>query len=138
MFGEFSCECGTRWLSGNSWEGMGQECLKCKTMVLPHTLRPLLSSDDSAMGEHKQVHCQMCEKLGYKCSKTLHVDIDTESAVMASSNPPRKGTYHYKCNTCGKEWVSRSSRGGAHTCHKCGREPVYPHHFKKSVSLYCF
>ena len=139
MFGKFSCKCGNRWLSGNSWRGIGQECRRCKTMVQPHTLRPLLPSDGSGMGKHKQDLCEMCQELGYECSKTLHVDIDTESAVMASSNPPRKGTYHYKCNACGKEWVTRSSQGGADTCLRCSRkEPVYPYHFKKSVSLYCF
>lgn len=62
---------------------------------------------------------------------------------MASNDPPRKGTYHYKCDSCGKEWVKRNSRGGPDTCpsSKCSRgweKPVYPHHFEETVSLILF
>ena len=52
-------------------------------MVQPHTLRSLLPSDGSGMGEHKQDLCEMCQKLGYNCREAIDVDIedDDESAV---------------------------------------------------------
>ena len=43
MFGEFCCECGNSWTSAYAWEEMGQYC---ETMILPHTLSPLLPSAD--------------------------------------------------------------------------------------------
>jgi len=36
-FGEYKCtKCKRKWMSGNSWANMGQECIKCHIMVYPH------------------------------------------------------------------------------------------------------
>lgn len=36
-FGEYQCpKCKRKWMSGNSWANMGQECLKCHVNVYPH------------------------------------------------------------------------------------------------------
>ena len=37
LYGFFKCwKCQREWGSGNSWEGMGQECHKCKIMIYPY------------------------------------------------------------------------------------------------------
>lgn len=36
-FGEYKCpKCKRKWMSGNSWANMGQECSKCHINVYPH------------------------------------------------------------------------------------------------------
>ncbi|XP_072038393.1 zinc finger CCHC domain-containing protein 24-like isoform X2 [Amphiura filiformis] len=41
-FGEYKCpKCKRKWMSGNSWANMGQECIKCHINVYPHKQRPL-------------------------------------------------------------------------------------------------
>ncbi|XP_069705458.1 zinc finger CCHC domain-containing protein 24-like isoform X2 [Periplaneta americana] len=36
-FGEYKCpKCKRKWMSGNSWANMGQECIKCHINVYPH------------------------------------------------------------------------------------------------------
>lgn len=36
-FGEYKCpKCKRKWMSGNSWANMGQECIKCHVNVYPH------------------------------------------------------------------------------------------------------
>ena len=36
-FGEYKCpKCKRKWMSGNSWANMGQECIKCHLNVYPH------------------------------------------------------------------------------------------------------
>ncbi|KRT85674.1 hypothetical protein AMK59_2842, partial [Oryctes borbonicus] len=36
-FGEYKCpKCKRKWMSGNSWSNMGQECIKCHINVYPH------------------------------------------------------------------------------------------------------
>ncbi|XP_071467233.1 zinc finger CCHC domain-containing protein 24 isoform X2 [Marmota flaviventris] len=47
-FGEYKCpKCKRKWMSGNSWANMGQECIKCHINVYPHKqcLRPLPRPD---------------------------------------------------------------------------------------------
>ena len=68
-FGEYRCpQCGRTWSSGNSWVGMGQECMTCRIMVRPHTLRPLQRPDGHRDGPpHRSDLCEMCQKLGYNC-----------------------------------------------------------------------
>ena len=35
-FGEFKCpKCKRKWMSGNSWSNIGQECVKCRINVYP-------------------------------------------------------------------------------------------------------
>ena len=37
-FGEFQCpKCMRNWMSGNSWADMGQQCIRCRFLVYPHT-----------------------------------------------------------------------------------------------------
>ncbi|KAJ8795090.1 hypothetical protein J1605_018677 [Eschrichtius robustus] len=39
-FGEYKCpKCKRKWMSGNSWANMGQECIKCHINVYPHKQR---------------------------------------------------------------------------------------------------
>ena len=89
MFGEYLCKCGNSWPSGNSWEGMGQQCGDCKTMILPHTLRPLRWSGGAKKGApHRQDLCQMCQKLGYNCRDKLandEADSDDDDDVSVVS-----------------------------------------------------
>lgn len=36
-FGEYKCpKCKRKWMSGNSWANMGQQCIKCHINVFPH------------------------------------------------------------------------------------------------------
>ncbi|CAL1268875.1 unnamed protein product [Larinioides sclopetarius] len=36
-FGEYRCpNCNRRWMSGNSWADMGQQCTKCNINVYSH------------------------------------------------------------------------------------------------------
>lgn len=40
-FGEYKCpKCKRKWMSGNSWANMGQECIKCHINVYPHKQVP--------------------------------------------------------------------------------------------------
>ncbi|XP_063566351.1 zinc finger CCHC domain-containing protein 24 isoform X4 [Gorilla gorilla gorilla] len=40
-FGEYKCpKCKRKWMSGNSWANMGQECIKCHINVYPHKQSP--------------------------------------------------------------------------------------------------
>lgn len=36
-FGEYKCtKCKRKWMSGNSWANMGQDCIKCQIKIYPH------------------------------------------------------------------------------------------------------
>ncbi|XP_072524011.1 zinc finger CCHC domain-containing protein 24-like [Salminus brasiliensis] len=46
-FGEYKCpKCKRKWMSGNSWANMGQECIKCHINVYPHKQK---STDGDAL-----------------------------------------------------------------------------------------
>ena len=110
MFGEFECKkCKNFWSSGNAWEGMGQQCLKCKAMIFPYTLEPLKPSEGSSSGAHIQKYCQMCQKLGRNCrdindlesgppsdddddAESVVSTISTVSDVSASTLTPTEGS----------------------------------------------
>ncbi|CAL9699301.1 unnamed protein product [Knipowitschia caucasica] len=70
-FGEYQCsKCSRRWMSGNSWANMGQECSRCKIMVYAHTQRPLEMRDgfnQDLNKPHPQELCEKCKRLGYSC-----------------------------------------------------------------------
>lgn len=42
----------------------------------------------------------------------------------------RKGTYLYKCDHCGKQWMKKNSLGGASACPKC-RNVTHPKQLKR-------
>ncbi|KAF3853695.1 hypothetical protein F7725_014383 [Dissostichus mawsoni] len=71
-FGEYKCpKCKRKWMSGNSWANMGQECIKCHINVYPHKQRPLEKPDGLDVSdqskEHPQHLCEKCKVLGYYC-----------------------------------------------------------------------
>ncbi|XP_014673499.1 PREDICTED: uncharacterized protein LOC106813789 [Priapulus caudatus] len=71
-FGEYKCpKCKRRWMSGNSWANMGQECNKCNINVYPHKQRPLEKPDgldvSDPIKKHPQHLCEKCKSLGYSC-----------------------------------------------------------------------
>ncbi|KAL1493997.1 hypothetical protein ABEB36_009672 [Hypothenemus hampei] len=73
-FGEYKCpKCKRKWMSGNSWANMGQECIKCRINVYPHKQRPLEKPDGLDVSDQSKVHpqhlCQKCKKLGYYCRR---------------------------------------------------------------------
>ncbi|XP_051769649.1 zinc finger CCHC domain-containing protein 24-like isoform X1 [Ctenopharyngodon idella] len=73
-FGEYKCpKCKRKWMSGNSWANMGQECIKCHINVYPHKQRPLEKPDGLDVSdqskEHPQHLCQKCKVLGYYCRR---------------------------------------------------------------------
>ncbi|CAM1321856.1 ZCCHC24 (predicted) [Pycnogonum litorale] len=73
-FGEYKCpKCKRKWMSGNSWANMGQECIKCRIMVYPHKQRPLEKPDGLDVSdqskEHPQHLCEKCKALGYYCRR---------------------------------------------------------------------
>lgn len=73
-FGEYKCpKCKRKWMSGNSWANMGQECIKCHINVYPHKQRPLEKPDGLDVSdlnkEHPQHLCQKCKILGYYCRR---------------------------------------------------------------------
>ncbi|XP_029041935.1 zinc finger CCHC domain-containing protein 24 [Osmia lignaria lignaria] len=73
-FGEYKCpKCKRKWMSGNSWANMGQECIKCHVNVFPHKQRPLEKPDGLDVSDQSKVHpqhlCQKCKTLGYYCRK---------------------------------------------------------------------
>ncbi|XP_020285393.1 zinc finger CCHC domain-containing protein 24-like [Pseudomyrmex gracilis] len=78
-FGEYKCpKCKRKWMSGNSWANMGQECIKCHINVYPHKQRPLEKPDGLDVSDQSKVHpqhlCEKCKTLGYYCRR---------SAIMA-------------------------------------------------------
>nr|CAH7766807.1 unnamed protein product [Callosobruchus chinensis] len=73
-FGEYKCpKCKRKWMSGNSWANMGQECIKCRINVFPHKQRPLEKPDGLDVSDQSKVHpqhlCQKCKELGYYCRR---------------------------------------------------------------------
>ncbi|PVD38583.1 hypothetical protein C0Q70_01199 [Pomacea canaliculata] len=73
-FGEYKCpKCKRKWMSGNSWANMGQECIKCHIMVYPHKQRPLEKPDGLDVSDQSKVHpqhlCEKCKMLGYYCRR---------------------------------------------------------------------
>ncbi|KAK3091561.1 hypothetical protein FSP39_020820 [Pinctada imbricata] len=74
-FGEYKCpKCKRKWMSGNSWANMGQECIKCHINVYPHKQRPLDKPDGLDVSDQSKVHpqhlCEKCKSLGYYCRRT--------------------------------------------------------------------
>ncbi|XP_068081091.1 uncharacterized protein [Anabrus simplex] len=73
-FGEYKCnKCKRKWMSGNSWANMGQECIKCHVLVYPHKQRPLEKPDGLDVSDQSKVHpqhlCEKCKTLGYYCRR---------------------------------------------------------------------
>ncbi|XP_055691738.1 zinc finger CCHC domain-containing protein 24-like [Lutzomyia longipalpis] len=73
-FGEYKCpKCKRKWMSGNSWANMGQECIKCHVNVYPHKQRPLEKPDGLDVSDQSKVHpqmlCEKCRTLGFYCRK---------------------------------------------------------------------
>ncbi|KAL3876752.1 hypothetical protein ACJMK2_034548, partial [Sinanodonta woodiana] len=73
-FGEYKCpKCKRKWMSGNSWANMGQECMKCHINVYPHKQRPLEKPDGLDVSDQSKVHpqhlCEKCKVLGYYCRR---------------------------------------------------------------------
>ncbi|XP_018903906.2 zinc finger CCHC domain-containing protein 24 [Bemisia tabaci] len=73
-FGEYRCsKCKRKWMSGNSWANMGQECIKCRINVYPHKQRPLEQPDGLDVSDQSKVHpqnlCEKCKNLGYYCRR---------------------------------------------------------------------
>nr|XP_033335686.1 zinc finger CCHC domain-containing protein 24-like [Megalopta genalis] len=73
-FGEYKCpKCKRKWMSGNSWANMGQECMKCRINVYPHKQRPLEKPDGLDVSDQSKSHpqhlCEMCKTLGYYCRR---------------------------------------------------------------------
>ncbi|XP_067124271.1 uncharacterized protein [Centruroides vittatus] len=73
-FGEYKCpKCKRKWMSGNSWANMGQECIKCHINVYPHKQRPLEKPDGLDVSdqskEHPQHLCEKCKTVGYYCRR---------------------------------------------------------------------
>ncbi|XP_059608634.1 zinc finger CCHC domain-containing protein 24-like [Phlebotomus argentipes] len=73
-FGEYKCpKCKRKWMSGNSWANMGQECIKCQVNVYPHKQRPLEKPDGLDVSDQSKVHpqmlCEKCKTLGFYCRK---------------------------------------------------------------------
>ncbi|XP_056097774.1 zinc finger CCHC domain-containing protein 24-like [Rhinichthys klamathensis goyatoka] len=71
-FGEYQCpKCNRKWMSGNSWADMGQECKTCHINVLAHKQRPLEKPDgldaSDPNKEHLQHLCEKCKQLGRCC-----------------------------------------------------------------------
>lgn len=73
-FGEYTCpKCKRKWMSGNSWANMGQECIKCHINVYPHKQRSLEKPDGLDVSDQSKVHpqnlCEKCKELGYYCRR---------------------------------------------------------------------
>ncbi|KAJ8679960.1 hypothetical protein QAD02_015747 [Eretmocerus hayati] len=73
-FGEYKCpKCKRKWMSGNSWANIGQECIKCHINVYPHKQRPLEKPDGLDVSDQSKVHpqhlCEKCKRLGYYCRR---------------------------------------------------------------------
>ncbi|XP_055314381.1 uncharacterized protein LOC129575246 [Sitodiplosis mosellana] len=75
-FGEYKCtKCKRKWMSGNSWANMAQECIKCQIKIYPHKQRPLEKPDGLDVSDQSKLHpqllCEKCQHLGYYCRKNL-------------------------------------------------------------------
>uniref|UniRef100_T1I174 Zf-3CxxC domain-containing protein n=1 Tax=Rhodnius prolixus TaxID=13249 RepID=T1I174_RHOPR len=73
-FGEYKCpKCKRKWMSGNSWANMGQQCIKCHINVYPHKQRPLEKPDGLDVSDQSKVHpqhlCEKCKQLGFYCRR---------------------------------------------------------------------
>jgi len=93
MFGNFYCTgCQHKWSSGNAWEGKGQECLLCREMVLPVSLRPLRPRfrREEDRKPHLEDLCQKCQELGYNCrgyaDEPDDVSVISESSSVSDSS----------------------------------------------------
>ncbi|XP_031640239.1 zinc finger CCHC domain-containing protein 24-like isoform X2 [Contarinia nasturtii] len=75
-FGEYKCtKCKRKWMSGNSWANMAQECIKCQIKIYPHKQRPLEKPDGLDVSDQSKLHpqllCEKCQDLGYYCRRDL-------------------------------------------------------------------
>eukprot|EP00731_Ephydatia_muelleri_P025083 Em0017g166a len=72
MFGTYRCEgCSHTWCSGNAWNGYGQQCKSCKSMIMPE-LQPLRRGEHEKEGPpHQQALCERCQILGRNCRGEL-------------------------------------------------------------------
>uniref|UniRef100_A0A383W7Q1 3CxxC-type domain-containing protein n=1 Tax=Tetradesmus obliquus TaxID=3088 RepID=A0A383W7Q1_TETOB len=82
-FGYFQCPtCDRKWMSGNSWADMGQECQHCRINVYPYKQWQCRtdcaaaadlekSKDDSSKIDQTKHHpehlCEKCKRLGHYC-----------------------------------------------------------------------
>ncbi|XP_014673500.1 PREDICTED: zinc finger CCHC domain-containing protein 24-like [Priapulus caudatus] len=87
-FGEYKCpKCKRKWMSGNSWANMGQECIKCHINVYPHKQRPLEKPDGLDVSdqskEHPQHLCEKCKALGYYCRRVQSRREDKDGTEVA-------------------------------------------------------
>ncbi|XP_068182816.1 zinc finger CCHC domain-containing protein 24 isoform X1 [Antennarius striatus] len=66
-FGEYKCpKCKRKWMSGNSWANMGQECIKCHINVYPH--KQYFSVKEVVF----RVHGRENSSYAVSCGKALH------------------------------------------------------------------
>ncbi|KAL1123462.1 hypothetical protein AAG570_002542, partial [Ranatra chinensis] len=79
-FGEYKCsKCKRKWMSGNSWANMGQQCIKCHINVYPHKQRPLEKPDGLDVSDQSKVHpqhlCEKCKQLGFYCRRETQIRV---------------------------------------------------------------
>uniref|UniRef100_A0AAQ4PL12 Zinc finger, CCHC domain containing 24 n=1 Tax=Gasterosteus aculeatus aculeatus TaxID=481459 RepID=A0AAQ4PL12_GASAC len=94
-FGEYKCpKCKRKWMSGNSWANMGQECIKCHINVYPHKQRPLEKPDGLDVSDQSKEHPQhLCEKcpIARPTSRLLtsspHFQVSLISALHTTRQP---------------------------------------------------
>ena len=112
-WGEFECECGNTWSSGNSWRDTYQKCNDCDDKIYPCTQRKLRRNDHTDGPAHEQAKCQKCKEIGFNCRQLRH-DRQQED----DDDECDKG--YFNCE-CGRSWTSRNySVNEPQECRDCG------------------
>jgi hypothetical protein len=131
MFGHYECECGRKWMSSHAWEGYRQECVKCKSNVLPSSLHP------KQLQVEYSYECSMCSKWisicntdanpqsplfqdvgNVKCIKCTKVNRCLRPELMRI-NDALLAEYVGKCLHCSKDFVVLAKPMTSHTTIKC-------------------
>ncbi|KAM8860089.1 zinc finger CCHC domain-containing protein 24 isoform 4-T4 [Spinachia spinachia] len=83
-FGEYKCpKCKRKWMSGNSWANMGQECIKCHINVYPHKQRPLEKPDGLDVSDQSPIAHPTSRLL----TSSPHFQVSLISALHTTRQP---------------------------------------------------
>ncbi|XP_043280721.1 zinc finger CCHC domain-containing protein 24-like isoform X2 [Venturia canescens] len=101
-FGEYKCpKCKRKWMSGNSWANMGQECIKCHINVYPHKQVSLGTAGVSSVPSspsHASINYYSSSSIRYRpLEKPDGLDVSDQSKVHPQHLCEKCKTLGYYC-----------------------------------------
>lgn len=101
-FGEYKCpKCKRKWMSGNSWANMGQECIKCHINVYPH--KQVKEEKAASAMLFTRIHARSFGISGCRALKYVTVPDTNRWKTHSSANYSNNNLFSVSC------WMLRSS-----------------------------